>query len=145
MKTKLTLKRVVMIKAIVTVAFKENLKAELMRAVGAAEKQLEQLQAMAEVNPLGVAAEVQRLNATVADLKQKHDEANALVLETEFVQGPLEGPVEVAIGDNLYKKVGGAEILVRDGIIAEIRGVEEQEAGSTRSVAFSVPEGGPAS
>ena len=53
----------------------------------------------------------------------KIEEAKKLIIGSEFVQGPLEGPVTVAIGDNLYKKVGGAEIIVKDGIIQEIRGV----------------------
>ena len=53
----------------------------------------------------------------------KIEEAKKLQLGTEFVQGPLEGPVNLHVGDNLYKKVGGAEIIVKDGIIQEIRGI----------------------
>ena len=64
-----------------------------------------------------------RQTAAKSDLMMKIEEAKRLQIGTEFVQGPLEGPVHVSIGDNLYKKVGGAEIIVKDGIIQEIRGV----------------------
>ena len=66
--------------------------------------------------------EQNRMGASKADLQRKIQEARNLVVGTEFVQGPLEGPVTVTIGDNLYKKVGGAEIIVKDGVIQEIRG-----------------------
>jgi hypothetical protein len=64
-----------------------------------------------------------RQNAAKSDLMMKIEEAKRLQIGSEFVQGPLEGPVHVSIGDNLYKKVGGAEIIVKDGIIQEIRGI----------------------
>jgi len=65
-----------------------------------------------------------KITASKADLSSKMEEAKSLVLGSEFVQGPLEGPVNVTVGDNLYKKVGAAEILVKDGVIMEIRNVE---------------------
>jgi hypothetical protein len=67
--------------------------------------------------------EKSRQAAAKADLLMKIEEAKKLQIGSEFVQGPLEGPVVVSIGDNLYKKVGGAEIVVKDGVIQEIRGV----------------------
>jgi hypothetical protein len=30
--------------------------------------------------------------------------------------------VEVNVGDNLYEKLGGLEIIVKDGVILELRG-----------------------
>ena len=65
-----------------------------------------------------------RQTAAKSDLLMKIEQAKKLVIGTEFVQGPLEGPVEVKIGDNLYKKVGGAEIIVKDGVVQEIRGAD---------------------
>jgi len=135
----LELKRVVMVKAIVTEAFKQNLVKELERAVGNIEKQVSQIEERGKeyldnlkkkgLNQKAVAFKHQiteeraRQSAAKADLLMKIEEAKKLQLGTEFVQGPLEGPVDVEVGDNLYKKVGGAEVIVKDGIIQEIRGV----------------------
>jgi hypothetical protein len=138
-KDSVELKRVVMVKAIVTEAFKQNLVKELERAVGNIENQVSQIEERGRpylenlkkkgLNQKAIAFKQQisderaRQSAAKSDLLMKIEEAKKLQLGTEFVQGPLEGPVTVEIGDNLYKKVGGAEIIVRDGIIQEIRGV----------------------
>lgn len=137
-KKAIELKRVVMVKAIVTEAFKGNLVRELERAVGNIDAQTGQitdrskayLDSLKEKGLMQKAAafkhkmneEKERQSAAKADLMMKIEEAKKLQLNTEFVQGPLEGPVDVEVGDNLYKKVGGAEILVKDGIVQEIRG-----------------------
>jgi len=134
------LKRVVMVKAIVTEAFKENLIKELDRAVKNIEMQASQmdmqsknyLEDLKKKGLMQKAAafkhqlddERTRQAAAKSDLMMKIEEAKRLEIGTEFVQGPLEGPVKVGIGDNLYKKVGGAEIIVKDGIVQEIRGAE---------------------
>ena len=138
---KIELKRVVMVKAIVTEAFKENLIKELDRAIKNLENQesvmTEQSQAhMKSLKEKGATQqavafknqfqnEKARLSAAKSDLLLKIEEAKKLVINSEFIQGPLEGPVHVGIGDNLYKKVGGAEIIVKDGIIQEVRGIDE--------------------
>jgi hypothetical protein len=129
-----------MVKAIVTEAFKENLIRELERAIRNLEDQATKIedQSKAYFENLKQKGMVQRANtfkqqlederarqiAAKSDLLMKIEDAKNLQLNNEFVQGPLEGPVEVAVGDNLYKKIGGAEIIVKDGIIQEIRGIE---------------------
>jgi hypothetical protein len=136
-KKSVELKRVVMVKAIVTEAFKQNLVKELERAVSNIDTQTAQIdqRSKAYLDNLKskglnqraaafkhqMAEEKSKQAAAKADLSMKIEEAKKLKLGTEFVQGPLEGPVIVGMGDNLYKKVGGAEILVKDGIIQEIR------------------------
>ncbi|OGB88011.1 hypothetical protein A3H38_05950 [candidate division WOR-1 bacterium RIFCSPLOWO2_02_FULL_46_20] len=131
------LKRVVMVKAIVTEAFRQNLVKELERAVGNLENQASQMVERGKtqlenlkqkgLNQKAVAFKHQiedernRQSAAKVDLMLKIEEAKKLQLGTEFVQGPLEGPVNVEVGDNLYKKVGGAEIIVKDGIVQDIR------------------------
>ncbi|MBN3032533.1 MAG: YlqD family protein [Candidatus Saganbacteria bacterium] len=133
------LKRVVMVKAIVTEPFKQNLIKELERAVANLDAQLNQMEVQSknyleDLKKKGLMQkaaafkhqldeERARQAASKADLTMKIEEAKRLQLGNEFVQGPLEGPVQVGIGDNLYKKVGGAEIVVKDGIVQEIRGV----------------------
>ncbi|OGC11866.1 hypothetical protein A3K48_05190 [candidate division WOR-1 bacterium RIFOXYA12_FULL_52_29] len=132
------LKRVVMVKAIVTEAFKQNLIKELERAIANLEGQLGQMENQSknyleDLKKKGLMQkaaafkhqldeERNRQAASKSDLMMKIEEAKRLQIGSEFVQGPLEGPVSVNIGDNLYKKVGGAEILVKDGIVQEIRG-----------------------
>jgi hypothetical protein len=131
------LKRVVMVKAIVTETFKENLVKELERAISNIDNQLAQikerskayLESLKKKGLMQKAAafkhqveeERTKQAAAKSDLMMKIEDAKKLQLGSEFVQGPLEGPVNVAVGDNLYKKIGGAEIIVKDGVIQEIR------------------------
>lgn len=139
MESSLELKRIVMVKAIVTEAFKQNLIKELERAVANIDTQVNQMEGQSktyleDLKKKGLMQKAAafkhqfdeergRQAASKSDLMMKIEEAKRLQIGTEFVQGPLEGPVDVAIGDNLYKKVGGAEIIVKDGIIQEIRGL----------------------
>jgi len=137
---KIELKRIVMVKAVVTEAFKDNLVRELERTVANMDMQLSQMENqskdyMEDLKKKGMlqqvtqfknqlANEKARIQAQKQDLLNKIQEARGLVLGSEFVQGPLEGPVDVGVGDNLYKKVGAAEILIKDGVIAEIRNID---------------------
>lgn len=136
----LELKRVVMVKAVVTEAFKQNLVRELERAIANLDGQTGQIEErgksyLEDLKKKGLMQkaaafkhqmdeEKARQQAAKADLMMKIEEAKKLVINSEFVQGPLEGPVSVNVGDNLYKKVGGAEVVVKDGIIQEIRGAD---------------------
>jgi hypothetical protein len=138
-KNAIELKRVVMVKAVVTEPFKSNLVKELERAIKNMDAQVSQMESQSKTFLEGLRKKGQmsqvttfkkqledekaRQAAAKSDLMMKIDQAKKLVLGTEFVQGPLEGPVNVGVGDNLYKKVGGAEIVVKDGIIQEIRGI----------------------
>ena len=134
------LKRIVMVKAVVTEAFKENLMRELERAVRNLDSQALQMENQSktyleDLKKKGLmqqmtafktqlANEKTRISAQKNDMLVKMEEAKRLVLGTEFVQGPLEGPVNVKVGDNLYRKVGAAELLVKDGVIMEIRNID---------------------
>jgi len=136
-KNEIELKRVVMVKAIVTEPFKQNLVKELERAVANIDNQLSQMEErgknyLEDLKKKGLMQkaaafrhqiddEKSRQSAARSDMLLKIEEAKSLQLGTEFVQGPLEGPVTVKMGENLYKKVGGAEVVVKDGIIQEIR------------------------
>lgn len=136
----LELKRIVMVKAIVTEDFKRNLIGELERATKNIDMQMSQIETqsksyMEDLRKKGMmqqltafksqmSQEKARVLASKNDLVSKIEEAKQLVLGSEFVQGPLEGPVTVKVGDNLYKKVGAAEVLVKDGIITEIRNID---------------------
>ncbi|MBP7497558.1 MAG: hypothetical protein KA792_07855 [Bacteroidales bacterium] len=131
------LKRVIMVKAIVTPDFKFNLVKELEKSVNNLNLQIETIDKQSEsyikmlsdsgrIDEISVlkhklAEEKSRIMISKNELHDKINEAKNLQLGTEFIQGPLEGPVNVKVGDNLYAKVGAAEIIVKDGIIIDIK------------------------
>lgn len=130
----LTVTRPVLIKAVVTESFKRLYVQDLEDAINRAETILEQIttqirrselerQVSAQSRVIRQQLEVEhaRQEAAKAELQMRLREAEALQLNTEFTQGTVESLVEVSIGDNLFNKLGRAEILVKDGIILEIR------------------------
>jgi len=44
-----------------------------------------------------------------------------LELGSEYPRGTLEGTVELAEGEDLLEKLGGCQIVVKDGVVVEIR------------------------
>jgi hypothetical protein len=136
----LTLQRTVTIKVIVTEEFKEYLVSELERAIKNLDSQvstmedqgkklIESLKKQGEKTKKQISAIVQQINLdkqqeTLAkeDLKKKIAEAKALQTGSEFIQGTVNGWVTVKKGDNLYKKLGALELIVKDGTIQEIKG-----------------------
>jgi len=129
-----TVNRPVVIKAIVTESFKrlyiQDLE-EAIKRVNAIEVQLDSQIRRAElertVTPQARAIRQQleleraRQEATRAELEMRLREAQQLELNSEFAQGTVESLVEVRVGDNLFTKLSRAEIIVKDGIIMEIR------------------------
>jgi hypothetical protein len=136
----ITVQRPVVIKAIVTEGFKRLYVADLEEAIKRVEAIVQQIDVQArrfdlerQVTPQTRALRQQldleraRQEATRAELGARLHEAQQLTLNEEFTQGTLEGTVEVAVGDNLFDKISRTEIIVKDGIIMEIR---EAPAGS---------------
>ena len=130
----LTVSRPVVIKAIVTESFKRLYIQDLedaIKRVDAFEQQLDSQIRRAElertVTPQSRALRQQleleraRQEATRAELETRLREALQLALNSEFSQGTVESLVEVKVGDNLFTKLSRAEIVVKDGIILEIR------------------------
>ena len=130
----LTVTRPVLIKAVVTESFKRLYVQDLEDAIKRADTILEQITTQIrrselerQVSPQSrvirqqLEVEHARQEAAKAELQMRLREAEALQLNMEFTQGTVEGFVEVSIGDNLFNKLGRAEILVKDGIILEIR------------------------
>lgn len=133
----ITIKRPVILKAIVTEKLKEELKAELQQAADHADIRIQQLeftskryiqelqktdikQAMALRQQ--VQAEQQKNEQTKQQILEKKRQIEELELDSEFVRGTLEGLVDVKEGDDLGKIMSGAEIVVKDDIIVEVRG-----------------------
>jgi len=134
----ITVKRSIAIQVVVTESFKEELKAELREAADAAQRRMEQIefqsrrfladlqrtdltQAMGARRQIEV--EKRRYEALRQDLLRQLEEAEKLELGSEYPRGTVEGMVEVREGDDLVKKVSGAEIVIKDGIVVEVREV----------------------
>jgi hypothetical protein len=133
-----TLKRTVTIKAIVTEDFKKYLKYELDTAIKDVEKKVDDIgnqakQLVETLNKEGANDQIQSIEQqlklekqqqanVVNDLKNRIKEAEGLEIGSEFVQGTIDGFVGVKPGDNLYQKLGALEIVVKDGVVQELKG-----------------------
>lgn len=126
--------RPIVIKAVVTESFKRLYMQDLEDAIKRVASLVEQLDTQVrrselerQVTPQARAIRQQlelersRQDATRAELTMRLREAEQLELNAEFTQGTAEGTVEVRVGDNLFNKIGRTEIIVKDGIILEIR------------------------
>ncbi len=136
----ISLKRTVTVKVIVTEEFKKYLAEELKMALANLDNQIKQVEdqgkklvgTLKEQGDSGkkqaqaIVAQMQTDRSqyvqTRSELEKKMKDASLLPLNSEFTQGTLDGQVEVNVGDNLYEKLGGLEIIVKDGVILELRG-----------------------
>jgi predicted TIM-barrel fold metal-dependent hydrolase len=130
----LTIARPVVIKAIVTESFKRLYTQELQTAitrtdelVGQIDTQIRRTELERQITPQSrgirqqLDVERARQEATRAELQARLREVEALELNSEFPQGTVESFTEVNVGDNLFQKLGRTEIVVKDGIIIELR------------------------
>ncbi|MCA1991337.1 MAG: YlqD family protein [Coleofasciculus sp. S288] len=143
-KSNLLLKRPVNIKAIVTPRWKEEVQQQLQTQINQIDAQLQQLdmqgqRAIAEIQkqnlqPPGpqVAQQIENIQIQVNQKKselleqknqqlQQLQQVQMLELNQEVSQGQIESFFRVERGDNLIRKMN-VEILLRDGIVEEIRG-----------------------
>jgi len=131
-----TVKRTIAVQVIVTEDFKKELRQELQEAADATQRRIEQMdvqsrrfladlqrtdltQAMAARRQ--IEAERRRHEALKQDILRQIEETDKLDLGSEYPRGTLEGFVEVTVGDDLIKKISGSEIVIKDGVIVEIR------------------------
>jgi hypothetical protein len=130
----ITVQRPVVIKTIVTEAFKRLYIADLEEAIKRVDMIVQQIDVQArrfelerQVTPqtrnMRAQLELERTRQEAArlELQARVQEARELQLNTEFTQGTLDGMVDVSVGDNLFDKISRTEIIVKDGIVLEIR------------------------
>jgi hypothetical protein len=130
----ITVQRPVVIKAIVTEAFKRLYIADLEEAIKRVDTIIQQIDVQSrrfelerQVTPqtrnirAQLEMERQRQEATRMELQARLREAQDLQLNSEFTQGTIEGTVDVSVGDNLFDKISRTEVIVKDGIVLEIR------------------------
>lgn len=144
MDSNFTLKRPVTIKAVVTPRWKEEAQQQLQAQINELDGQLQQLEtqgqrAIAEIQkqsiqPPGpqVAQQIENIQMQVNQRKselldqknqilQQLQQVQFLEMNQEVNQGQIDGLFTLKKGDNLINKLQ-VEILLRDGIVEEIRG-----------------------
>jgi hypothetical protein len=128
--------RAVTVRAIVTEQLKQELTDELRGMADETQRRIDQM----DFEARRYLADLQRTNLTQAMAvrkqieaeKSKHEGAKKDILDrisdveklelgSEFPRMTVEGEVEIAEGDNLYDKLARAEIVVKDGVVVEIR------------------------
>jgi len=133
----LHLKQNVIVKVVVTEEFKKDFRKELERqlesAVGKARELKSSLarlviesagiQNPTYVESLKARIEEERMlqEAIAADLREKIKEVDDLLPGSVYPYTVVEGLVDVGVGDNLFKKIGGIEVLIKDGVVIEIK------------------------
>ncbi|MGA9380220.1 MAG: YlqD family protein [Phormidium sp.] len=143
-KNQLLLKRPVNIKAIVTTRWKEEAQQQLQGQLNQIDQQLQQLEVQGQraitelqkqsVQPPGpqVIQQIDNIQSQVNQRKselleqknqslQQLQQVQLLELNQEVSQGTIESIFTVELGDNLLDK-WQVEILLRDGVVEEIRG-----------------------
>jgi len=137
----ISLKRPVAIKAIVTETFKANASNEIQQGLQQLDLGLQQLEfqgkraiadlekkppAPGEMDNLraGIEQERQRILMQKNDFLQRLNMISQLELNSEFLQATVENYVEIKEGDNLYDKLSNTEVILKDGVVVEIRGQE---------------------
>lgn len=131
----LTLRRPVVLKVIVTPAFKQELTQELERTAEQMRKQLEQLETEANLQVARLRTanlsqamafrdrweeEKRRQQAAREEVLRQIEVVNGLEEGSEFIRGTLEGLVTVKVGDDLNELMS-AEITVKDGQVISIQ------------------------
>ncbi len=131
-----TVKRSIGVQVVVTEAFREELKAELQSAADEAQRRVEQMELqsrryLADLQRTDltqamnarrqIEAEVRRHEAVKQDILRQIEETEKLELGSEYSRGTLEGVVELTEGDDLLKKLSGSQVVVKDGVVVEVR------------------------
>ncbi|HLW46214.1 MAG TPA: YlqD family protein [bacterium] len=140
----ITVQRPIVIKTIVTEGFKRLYVADLEDAIKRVEAVVQQIDVQArrfdlerQVSPQSrmvrqqLEIERARQDAARAELTARLHEAQDLKINDEFTQGTIDGVTELSVGDNLFDKISRAEIVVKDGIVMEIREGAAAAAPST--------------
>ena len=130
----ITVVRPVVVKAIVTETFKRQYLSELEDTVrrldtviGQIDTQIRRTELERQITPQARAIRQQleversRQEAARMELAARIKEAESLELNSEFSQGTIESMAELNVGDNFFTRLARAEVVIKDGIVIEIR------------------------
>lgn len=138
------LMRQVAVKAIVTENFKAQVAGEIGRNLQQIDAELQQLEfkgkrAISDIEkragqPVSADARMQietirqqvesekmRLLQLKEEMQAQQQALAELPIGSVVTQFTVENPIEVRIGENIFQRLEGGEILVKDGVIQEIR------------------------
>ncbi|MBE9184946.1 YlqD family protein [Microcoleus sp. LEGE 07076] len=144
MEPQLLLKRSINVKVVVTPRWKEEAQQQLQAQINQIDSQLQQLEMQGQrmvseiqkqnLQPPGplVMQQIENIQVQVNQKKselleqknqnlQQLQQVQVLDLEQEVSQGQIDGTFTVGLGENLIQKMQ-VEVLLRDGIVEEIRG-----------------------
>ena len=142
--TSLLLKRPITLKIIVTTIWKQEAQQQLQAQITQLDDQMQQIEIQSQrtiteiqqqsISPPGpaVTEQIDNIRLQVNEKKsemlesknqflQQMQQVQLLELDQEVVQGQMESFFRLEKGDNLLKKLN-VEIVVRDGVVQEIRG-----------------------
>ncbi len=140
----ISLIRQIAVRAIVTENFKAQVANEILRNIQQIDAELQQLEfkgkrAVADIEKKAggmvsndarmqietirsqVEAEKMRLLQLKEEMQGQNQALSELPVGSVVTQFTVENPVEVRIGENIFQRLEGGEILVKDGVIQEIR------------------------
>lgn len=134
-----TIKRDVVLRAIVTEGLKEELDGEFSEAIDQVDERLTQL----DVGARQYVSELQRtdiqqamaVRQQIETEKRRYRQAKDQLIQqqrrvaeledgTEIVRGTIEGHTEISVGDNIQTVLRGVEVIVKDDEVVEIRETE---------------------
>jgi hypothetical protein len=132
----ITVKRSIGVRVIVSEEFKTELKSELQEAATETQRRIDQMEMhsrrlLAELQRSDLSqamqarkqieAERQRHDALKQDIQRQLQEVDKLEIGSEYPRGTVEGVVELNQGDDLVQKLSGSQIVIKDGVIVELR------------------------
>ncbi|MGQ9730532.1 MAG: YlqD family protein [Candidatus Zipacnadales bacterium] len=141
-----TIRRNVLLKAIVTDQLKKEVEEELQRAADRVAQRIEELdiagrryisdlQRIDLQRAMGLRQQVEAEKQRQAELRerllQRREEVGKWQNGEEVVRGTIEGYVEVKEGDNLAVLLGGTVIVVEDDVVKAIRELSPDELSTT--------------
>ncbi|MCA9813796.1 MAG: YlqD family protein [Cyanobacteriota/Melainabacteria group bacterium] len=136
--------RQIAVRAIVTENFKDQVNAEIERNLQQIDAELQQLEfkgkrAIADIEKEAQGMDSEEARYQIESIRQQVEQEKIRLFQLkEEMQGQsqalkelpvgsvvtqftVENPVEVRIGENIFQRLEGGEILVKDGVIQEIR------------------------
>ncbi|MEI8388783.1 MAG: YlqD family protein [bacterium] len=136
-------KRPIKIKTIVTDKFKQQVQEEINKEINLLDSQIMQLEMQSkqihdqasEFSSLYGDHSVEQIQQALEDISRRlqqiselknemvsqKESISHLALNNVIITGSLENYVELRTGENIYEKFREAEILVKDGVIQEIK------------------------
>lgn len=131
---KITVIRKVVIKSIVTDELKRQLaiqvessKTNITSILKSLEKQKDEIEKQKSISARDQAKlftienEISKQKGILDDLLSKENTYKNLKNGEEFIQGIIDSPVDIKLGDQFFERLSKAEIILHDGEVIEIR------------------------